>query len=528
MGIKLTNNANATLAASIDSSATSITLTSGQGARFPTLAGGDYFYATLVDTSNNLEIVKCTARSTDVLTVVRAQESTTARAYNTGDRIEIRITAQTFADATTATPAQVSDQANTSTGYFDVPTGTTAQRPGSPTSGAIRFNTDTGSLEFYDGTTWIQTNLIPVVNSVTGTIYAGAASTLTLSVSNSTDTITVRFAEGGSVLADVTGVAVSAGSASVSVPAAVYGQTAGDTISVSIINQDGTPSSNAVTKTVQGLPTGGTITTYSGYRAHAFTSSGSFVVPSGFSATAEYLIVAGGGAGGSRIGGGGGAGGMITGSTTISAQTYTVTVGGGGAGVLQDSNLTGGSGGNSSALGQTSTGGGGGGSGDDNSSGEGYGVSGGSGGGGAWRNAGLSTGGSGTSGQGSAGGTSWPRTDSHGGGGGGGKSAAGANATSSVGGNGGNGATNNYRTGSNETYAGGGGGGVLSTSFTAGSGGSGGGGAGGNSSGGGGVAQFGTPGTANTGGGGGGASDGNTGTPSASGGSGIVIIRYPI
>lgn len=99
MGIKLTNNAFATLAAGINSSATSITLTTGQGARFPTLAGGDYFYATLIDTSNNLEIVKCTARSTDVLTVVRAQESTTARAYVTGDRIEIRLTAQTFLDS---------------------------------------------------------------------------------------------------------------------------------------------------------------------------------------------------------------------------------------------------------------------------------------------------------------------------------------------------------------------------------------------------------------------------------------------
>jgi hypothetical protein len=99
MGIKLTNNAFGTLAAGINSSATSITLTSGQGARFPTLGAGDYFYATLIDTSNNLEIVKCTARSTDVLTVVRAQELTTARAYSTGDRIEIRITAATFLDA---------------------------------------------------------------------------------------------------------------------------------------------------------------------------------------------------------------------------------------------------------------------------------------------------------------------------------------------------------------------------------------------------------------------------------------------
>lgn len=154
MGIKLTNNAFATLATGINSSATSITLTTGQGARFPTLAGGDYFYATLIDTSNNLEIVKCTARSTDVLTVVRAQETTTARAYNTGDRIEIRITAATFTDATALTPAAVSDQANSSTGYFDLPSGTTAQRPGSPGTGMIRHNSTTGYPEWYDGTAW--------------------------------------------------------------------------------------------------------------------------------------------------------------------------------------------------------------------------------------------------------------------------------------------------------------------------------------------------------------------------------------
>lgn len=154
MGIKLSNNANATLAASITSSSTSITVTSGQGARFPTLSAGDYFYATLIDTSNNLEIVKCTARSTDVLTVTRAQESTTARAYSAGDRIELRLTAQTFIDATTVTPAAVSDQVNTSTGAFDLPSGTTAERPGSPSVGYTRYNTTLEQVEVYDGATW--------------------------------------------------------------------------------------------------------------------------------------------------------------------------------------------------------------------------------------------------------------------------------------------------------------------------------------------------------------------------------------
>ena len=150
MGIKLTNNAFGTLAAGINSSATSITLTSGQGARFPSLSAGDYFYATLIDTSNNLEIVKCTARSTDVLTIVRAQESTTARSYSTGDRVEIRLTAATFLEATT-----IYDRTTDSTGYFDLPSGTTAQRPASPTVGAMRFNSSNAAAEIYDGTNWL-------------------------------------------------------------------------------------------------------------------------------------------------------------------------------------------------------------------------------------------------------------------------------------------------------------------------------------------------------------------------------------
>ena len=87
------NNAFSTLASGISDSATSITLNSSDGAKFPSPSSPTYFFATLIDTSNNLEIVKCTARSTDTLTVVRAQESTSARAYSAGDRIEMRLTA---------------------------------------------------------------------------------------------------------------------------------------------------------------------------------------------------------------------------------------------------------------------------------------------------------------------------------------------------------------------------------------------------------------------------------------------------
>ncbi len=100
MGVKFSNNGHSTLAASAASNATSITVASGHGARFPSLSSGEYFYATLIDASNNLEIVKVTGRSSDVLTATRAQESTTARAYAIGDRIELRVTAAGIADAT--------------------------------------------------------------------------------------------------------------------------------------------------------------------------------------------------------------------------------------------------------------------------------------------------------------------------------------------------------------------------------------------------------------------------------------------
>ena len=157
MGIKVANNAFATLAAGITNSATSITVASGQGARFPSLGVGDYFYATLINTSNQLEIVKCTARSGDVLTVVRAQEATTARAYDVGDRIEIRITAQTFVDATdvSAELALKQDAATavtrtSATGAALMPVGTTAQRPASPQAGMYRLNSTTGEPEWYD------------------------------------------------------------------------------------------------------------------------------------------------------------------------------------------------------------------------------------------------------------------------------------------------------------------------------------------------------------------------------------------
>jgi hypothetical protein len=96
--LKHTNNASATLAGAITASATTVILTPGNGSLFPALGAGEFFYATLVDSANNLEIVKVTGRSADTLTVARAQDNTIARAYSVGDKFELRLVAAVFSE----------------------------------------------------------------------------------------------------------------------------------------------------------------------------------------------------------------------------------------------------------------------------------------------------------------------------------------------------------------------------------------------------------------------------------------------
>lgn len=93
MGVKVTNNATTTTVGAVSSTALSLTVASGTGALFPILGGSDYFYATLSDTSGNFEIVKVTARTDDVMTIIRAQEGTLALPFPANSRFELRVTA---------------------------------------------------------------------------------------------------------------------------------------------------------------------------------------------------------------------------------------------------------------------------------------------------------------------------------------------------------------------------------------------------------------------------------------------------
>lgn len=87
------NNAQSALLSSIGPTDVSINLTGGQGARFPNPSGGQSFMLTIEDTSGNLEIVQCTARAVDTLTVVRGREGTIAQDFNAGTGVFMRITA---------------------------------------------------------------------------------------------------------------------------------------------------------------------------------------------------------------------------------------------------------------------------------------------------------------------------------------------------------------------------------------------------------------------------------------------------
>jgi hypothetical protein len=92
--VVLANNVATTLALDLTAGAGSLRVASGTGSRFPVLTAGQYYYATLMSTDKRLEIVKVTARTGDLLTITRAQESTQAAEFASGSKVELRITAQ--------------------------------------------------------------------------------------------------------------------------------------------------------------------------------------------------------------------------------------------------------------------------------------------------------------------------------------------------------------------------------------------------------------------------------------------------
>jgi hypothetical protein len=98
MGVILKNNATSTITTAISASDVGLAVAAGTGSLFPTLGTGDYFYATLVSTGGSYEVIKVTARVSDTMVIVRAQEGTTAQSFASGSRIEVRVTAASIQD----------------------------------------------------------------------------------------------------------------------------------------------------------------------------------------------------------------------------------------------------------------------------------------------------------------------------------------------------------------------------------------------------------------------------------------------
>ena len=91
MPIILKNNASSTLATAISASDTGLVV--ADGSRFPVLGAGEYCYATLVSTGGTTEVVKITARVSNSLTVVRAQDGSSAASFAAGALLEMRVNA---------------------------------------------------------------------------------------------------------------------------------------------------------------------------------------------------------------------------------------------------------------------------------------------------------------------------------------------------------------------------------------------------------------------------------------------------
>ena len=192
-GLVFKNNAKTTLSSGVNNSTTTIPVTDGSVFPVADATAGTFFFATLDDDTNN-EIVKVTASSGSAgnqnLTVVRAQEGTTARAFSSGDKVELRLTAgmvdtfnlsgnditlssnkMGFGDST----PEVSLDLGSQTDSLHVPVGTTAQRPGSPEAGYLRYNSTTGKFEGYtnawgdlaDGSDFLVTNTYTTANAST-------------------------------------------------------------------------------------------------------------------------------------------------------------------------------------------------------------------------------------------------------------------------------------------------------------------------------------------------------------------------
>lgn len=95
--VLIANNARSTLSVAVSSNTqATLTLQTGEGARFPSPVAPEHAYVTL-DDGTNIEVCRLIARSGDALTVLRGVDGTTAQSsFATGTKVESRLNVDKF------------------------------------------------------------------------------------------------------------------------------------------------------------------------------------------------------------------------------------------------------------------------------------------------------------------------------------------------------------------------------------------------------------------------------------------------
>jgi len=141
-----------------------------------------------------------------------------------------------------ATPTTVSDQTNTSTGYLDLPSGTTAQRPEVPSDGMIRFNTTLGISEYYAVDEWKVIDNPPSITSVDVTEVdssSGNNTSFVITGSNFASGITVKFIGSDATEFSAASVTLDSSSQITAVVADVNFVNAAEPYDIKVTNQSG-------------------------------------------------------------------------------------------------------------------------------------------------------------------------------------------------------------------------------------------------------------------------------------------------
>jgi hypothetical protein len=197
------NGARGTLASGITSGATSVSLTAGHGARMPSVPFNAWLYNATdygADPHDDpgYEIVRVTARSTDTLTITRAQEGTTASAHNTGGktyRLVAGLTAKTVNQDLSQNGSYRLESFNAS-GSITTTTGSiTSGTPTLTVASATTFSKGQGI--FVAGAGGSGTALVTTISSISGntlTLATNATATVSSVLVQHDDTVAIQTA----------------------------------------------------------------------------------------------------------------------------------------------------------------------------------------------------------------------------------------------------------------------------------------------------------------------------------------------